>query len=127
MTRNHGWGTGLLVLAATVVALIAVASLTPGLTPAYAEDADAGKKIFLAQKCNTCHGIEAAGIEAKIKSEKMMGPDLTKVAGERDAEWLAQYLKKEADLDGKKHSKAFTGSDEELQQLIDWFESLAAE
>jgi len=127
MTRNHGWGTGMLVLVATAAALITVASLTPGVTPAYAEDADAGQEIFLAQKCNTCHGVEAVGIEAKIKSEKMMGPDLTKVATERDAEWLAQYLKKEVDLDGKKHSKAFTGSDEELQALIDWFESLAAE
>ena len=88
MRRNHGWGTGILVLAATAVALITVASLTPGVTPAFAEDADAGQEIFLAQKCNTCHGVEAVGIEAKVKSEKMMGPDLTNVATERDAEWL---------------------------------------
>lgn len=122
MTRTRP----ILMTLAAVLALVAVASLTPTQTPAYAEDMDPGHKVFLAQKCNTCHGVEAVGIEAKMKG-KMAGPDLTKVAQERDAEWLAAFLKKEADIDGKKHSKGFTGSDEELQALIDWLGKLAAE
>lgn len=126
MTPKNGWGTGMVVIAAMAFALVAVASLTPGVAPAYAED-DPGQAAFMAQKCNTCHSVEAVGIEAKVKSEKMKGPDLSKVATRHDAEWIAQYIKKEVDLDGKKHTKGFTGSDEELQAIIDWFEKLAAE
>lgn len=127
MQQSKQWGTGLFVVVLTAAALIAVASLTPGISPAWAEDAPAGQKLFMDQKCQMCHSVEAAGIEAMTKSEKMKGPDLSDVADQHDAEWLAQYLKKETDIEGKKHMKAFSGSDEELQQLIDWFESLAAE
>jgi len=125
MTRTNPWGAGILMTVAAL-ALVAVVSLTPTTTPTYAEDMAPGHEVFMAQKCNTCHGVEGAGIEAKMKG-KMAGPDLTKVAQERDAEWIASYLEKEADIDGKKHAKAFTGSDEELQALIDWFKKLAAE
>lgn len=126
MTPSNGWGTGIIVVAAAAFALFAVASLTPGVAPAYAEDAP-GQMVFMAQKCNTCHSVAAAGIEAKVQSEKMKGPDLSKVAADQDAEWLAKYVKKEADLDGKKHGKQFTGSDEELKALIDWLTKLAAQ
>lgn len=125
MTQRNGWGTGILVVAAAAFALVAVALLTPGLEPVvYAEDAP-GQAVFMAQKCNTCHSVEAVGIEAKMKSEKMKGPDLTDVASRHDAEWITKYLNKEVDIDGKKHSKGFTGTDEELQQLLDWFKSMA--
>jgi len=124
MTQSNGWGTGILVVAAAAVALFAVAFLTPGVDPAFADDAP-GQAVFMAQKCNTCHSVEAAGIEAKMKSEKMKGPDLTKVATEHDAEWITKFLHKEIDMNGKKHGKSFTGSDEELQQLLDWFQSMA--
>jgi mono/diheme cytochrome c family protein len=79
-----------------------------------------GKAVFLAQKCNLCHAVGAAGIEATTKSEKMKGPDLTGAVAERGAEWTAKFLKKEVDRDGKKHGKAFTGSDEELAALVAW-------
>lgn len=79
-----------------------------------------GKAIFLAQKCDLCHSVPTAGIEAKMKSEKMRGPDLVNLGAERDAAWLKQYLKKEVDLDGKKHGKAFTAGDAELDTLVAW-------
>jgi mono/diheme cytochrome c family protein len=79
-----------------------------------------GKAIFLAQKCNLCHGVSAASIEATTKSEKMKGPDLTGKVAVRGAEWTTKWLKKEVDLEGKKHGKSFTGSDEELGALIAW-------
>jgi mono/diheme cytochrome c family protein len=80
-----------------------------------------GKAIFLAQKCNLCHSIPTAAIERTVKSEKMAGPDLVNV--KEDAAFLAKFLRKEADLKGKKHGKAFTGSDEELGALIAWIQS----
>lgn len=79
-----------------------------------------GKAIFLAQKCNMCHSVPAAAIEATTKSEKMKGPDINDV--KTDAAVLGKYLRKQADMNGKKHTKAFTGSDEELGALIAWMQ-----
>lgn len=98
--------------------LAALALIATAWLAAPATAAEAGEEIFLAQKCNLCHGVSTVGIESKAKSEKMMGPDLVDI--DMDAEWIASFLKKEVDLDGKKHMKAFSGSDEELQALIDW-------
>jgi mono/diheme cytochrome c family protein len=80
-----------------------------------------GKEIFLAQKCNLCHSVSTAGIEKTTKSEKMAGPDLAK-AEKRDATVIAKYLRKSADLNGKKHVKAFTGSDEEIGAMVAWLQ-----
>jgi mono/diheme cytochrome c family protein len=82
-----------------------------------------GKEIFLAQKCNTCHSVQAAGIEATTKSEKMKGPDLTGVVAEKGAEWALKFLHKEVDLDGKKHGKELKLSPEETNTLIAWLEA----
>jgi mono/diheme cytochrome c family protein len=105
-----------LVLLAVLVTLPTAAAPLPA-----AEGGMDGKAIFLAQKCNLCHSVSTAGIEAKIKSDKMKGPDLVGVLdAEHDAEWIGKFLHKQADLEGKKHAKEFTGSDEELTALIDW-------
>lgn len=80
-----------------------------------------GKAIFLAQKCNVCHSMPTAGITRTVKSEKMAGPDLVNV--KEDAGVMAKFLRKQAEIGGKKHSKAFTGSDEELGALIAWIQA----
>jgi mono/diheme cytochrome c family protein len=80
-----------------------------------------GKAIFLAQKCNLCHSVPTAGITRTVKSEKMAGPDLVNV--KEDAAFLGKFLRKQADLNGKKHGKAFTGSDEELGALVAWIQA----
>lgn len=80
-----------------------------------------GKAIFLAQKCNMCHSVPPATIVKTTKSEKMAGPDIVNV--KTDAATLNKYLRKQADLNGKKHVKAFTGSDEELGALIAWIQA----
>ena len=85
---------------------------------AEAQGAKDGKQIFLDQKCNMCHSVSTAGIEATTKSEKMKGPDL--VNSKHDAKTLSAYLKKTADLNGKKHPKAVTLSDADLNTLIHW-------
>ena len=85
---------------------------------AEAQGAKDGKQLFLDQKCNMCHGVSTAGIEATTKSEKMKGPDLVNV--KHDAKTLSGYLKKTTDLNGKKHTKAVTLGDADLKTLIDW-------
>jgi mono/diheme cytochrome c family protein len=94
------------------------------MTAAAAEEAmPAGQEVFLDVKCNMCHAVSTAGVEAKTTSEKMRGPDLVGLAEDDtlgDAGALAEYIKQESEIDGAKHKKGFKGTDEELQALIDW-------
>lgn len=80
-----------------------------------------GKAIFLAQKCNMCHNVPTAAIERTMKSDKMAGPDLVNI--KVDAATLGKFLRKQADLNSKKHPKAFTGSDEEMGALVAWIQA----
>jgi mono/diheme cytochrome c family protein len=79
-----------------------------------------GKQIFLARNCDQCHSMESAGVQ---RTGKVKGPSLSGAAAGREAAWLADYLRKKADLEGKKHIKAFTGTDEELGALIAWLQT----
>jgi cytochrome c2 len=110
---------------ALLTLLAAGAAIALSATPAGATEAADGKAVFLAEKCNLCHSVSSAGIEATTKSEAMKGPDLS-TTGPHDAAALAKYLKQEETKDGKKHKKAFKGSDEELQTLIAWLNEQAA-
>jgi mono/diheme cytochrome c family protein len=89
--------------------------------PAAGQAKPDGKTLFLAQKCNLCHSIPPAGIARTVKSEKMAGPDLVDI--KTDPALLAKFLRKQAEIEGKKHGKAFTGSDEELNAVIAWVQS----
>ena len=66
-------------------------------------------------------GCAPAGIAATVKSEKMKGPDLVGLS-KKDAALLNGYLRKTAEINGKKHGKQFTGSDEEIGALIAWLQ-----
>lgn len=117
------WISLTLILAAPVALALVLAVVPTAASALPAGEADTldGKAIFLAQKCELCHSVSTAGIEAKAKSDKMKGPDLVGVVtAEHDADWMVDYLRKAADLEGKKHGKAFTGSDEELGALVSW-------
>lgn len=103
-------------VAVVVLALVAM-SMSPMVSTAAAAD---GKQVFEAQKCSLCHDVSTVGIEAKMKSEKMKGPDLVNIADQHDAAWVAKYLAKKENLNGAPHKKEFTGTDEELQALVDW-------
>jgi len=111
-----------LTIVLTVVMLALIFS-GPGAAPAAAQAGKVldGKQIFLAQKCNLCHSVSTAGIEATTKSDKMKGPDLVGFS-KVDAKLLNGFLRKTADINGKKHAKQFTGSDEELGALIAWLQ-----
>jgi mono/diheme cytochrome c family protein len=84
-----------------------------------------GKAIFLENKCNMCHTIDAVQI-AKISGKPTPNgpPDLSTVGSRHNAEWITKYVKKEIDQNSKKHMKAYTGKPEDLQTLATWLESL---
>ncbi|HXU34106.1 MAG TPA: c-type cytochrome [Thermoanaerobaculia bacterium] len=79
-----------------------------------------GKAIFLAQKCNLCHSIAAAGITQT--SDKMKAPDLTGKVKAADSPQLIKFLRKlePGGEKNKKHAKEFKGTDEEIQAVLDW-------
>src|SRR5215216_1121645 len=99
-----------------VLAVVLLAVLYSG--PAAGQAKLDGKALFLAQKCNMCHNVPTQAIERTMKSEKMAGPDLVNI--KEDAGALGKFLRKQGEIGGKKHGKAFTGSDEELGALIAW-------
>ena len=104
--------------------LIALALIGP-LGSTIVSAGDDGQAAFTAQKCNMCHSVPQADIEAKMKSEKLKGPDLPAAA--RDAEWLTGFLKREVQLNGADHKKEFKGTDEELQAIAAWLGTLKSE
>ena len=89
-------------------------------------EAAAAQEVFLANKCNLCHAVPAAEIEAKTKSKTLKGKDLGGPV-EEDFEVIAAYLRKQSELEGKSHKKEFKGSDEELQVILDWLAGLEPE
>ncbi|MCH9650179.1 MAG: cytochrome c [Deltaproteobacteria bacterium] len=86
-----------------------------------------GKEVFLALKCQLCHSVDVAEVEAKAKSAKLRGPDLSTVGAERGGNWLAAFLRREETLEDKEHKKEFKGTDEELQAIVDWLVGLVPE
>jgi len=84
-----------------------------------------GKAVFVDMKCSLCHSVDSLAIERKSKSEKTKGPDLSAIGSEHDAAWLAKWLRHEiAAEDGKKHSKEWKGTPEQLQQVTEFLAAL---
>lgn len=111
-------GFGMVMLVALVLAVVnplPAAAQQEGSGTAGGAD---GQAVFMAQKCNMCHDVSTVGITATAKSEKVKGPEIVNLP--HDAAFWVKYLKKEADLDGKKHSKGYTGSDADLKVLAEW-------
>ena len=100
-----------------------------GETPA----APDGKHIYLTNNCNTCHTVQAAGIEKKKadpaeekdKSDKK-APDLSSVGLERKADWIGKFLMKTETIKGDKHPRKFRGTEAELKTLSTWLEGQKA-
>lgn len=81
-------------------------------------DEPAGQKVFVDQKCMTCHSVEPANLISK--STKKDIPDLSKIEGELDADFLKLYLMKKEKLHDKDHPMAFKGSEDDLASIVDW-------
>ncbi len=106
-------------LYAMIVILSVAGGLSAGDAVAEGAEVSAGKAEFLTHKCNLCHAVPAAEIDAKTKSEKLKGPALGG-AIEADFGVFAAYVRKQGELDGKAHKKEFKGTDEELKAILDW-------
>jgi len=104
---------------ATCSLTLVLAVFTPAAFAAESARILDGKVIFQAQKCDMCHGVSPAGI---TPTGKIKAPDLTGRAAKRDAASLGKYLRQAEAIGGKKHLKAFTGSDEEIGALIAWLQ-----
>jgi mono/diheme cytochrome c family protein len=91
-----------------------------GFTYSFAQEKIDGKKLFVDQKCSTCHTVA----KAEITSKKKDAADLSELNTERNSDFWTKYLKKEEKLDGDAHKTSFKGTDEELKALINWLESL---
>jgi hypothetical protein len=104
------------------LAVLTVSGLLLASMMAAAQGAPDGKALFVDGKCSMCHSIASQGIEKKLKSGK--GNDLSTVGSDRDPAWLRKWIKKEIELDGKKHEKAFKGTDAELDTLLAWLGTL---
>jgi cytochrome c2 len=106
-----------------VLSVLAAAALLPIAIPGAGPRADDakldGKAVFLEVKCNMCHAVSAASIEAKAKPE-MQGPDLTGVTERLEPAQIQAFVKKEAEHDGKKHKAPWKGTDAQLQAIVDW-------
>ena len=101
----------------SVVAFVLIVGLA-----SVAQAAD-GKALFEEKKCNLCHSIESQGIAKK--SEKMKGAELSNIgASIESAESLKKFLTQETMKDGEKHKKKWTGTDEELDTIVNWVMSL---
>ena len=100
------------------VLVIAVLLATLYSSAGVAAAAPDGKAIFLAQKCNMCHSVSTAGIEATTKSAAMKGPDLVNV--KVDAAAITKFLHKETEMNGKKHPKDVKLPDADMKALTDW-------
>lgn len=83
-----------------------------------------GKAVFLEAKCNTCHAISSAEIEAKNKSANNKAPDLSKIDIKYEKDFLKKYLQKEESINEKKHPVAYKGTDEDLEILLSFILSL---
>jgi mono/diheme cytochrome c family protein len=101
--------TGL--MAAGFSAIVLFAAATNG------ANAD-GKSIFTTNKCNVCHSISAQGITKT--NDKSKAPDLSGVGAQHNADWIAKFINKETDLNGKQHGLKFKGSPDELKAVASW-------
>ncbi|MBM2814199.1 MAG: hypothetical protein HW421_961 [Ignavibacteria bacterium] len=109
-----------------ILSVVFAAALFIGLG-ANAQDAAKkdGKTIFVDAKCNMCHFVNSQGIECKKKDTK--APELSAIGKEKIADYFTKYLKKEVDIEGKKHPVSFKGDDADLATLTAWLESLKEE
>jgi cytochrome c5 len=105
-----------------LVVVAIVGTMASALAPAASAAPLDGKQIFVDQKCNMCHAVSSAGV---TPTSKIKATDLAAVASKEDPAWLSKFLKKDADKNGKKHVKAFTGTADELSAVVAWLHAQA--
>ncbi|MDP4198629.1 MAG: cytochrome c [Bacteroidota bacterium] len=107
-------------LAVSLLMTLVVAALSSASTLG-----SSGKAIFEQYKCSKCHSVTSQGIERSgPAAEGKQSPDLSGAGLKHDAAWIQKWLVKEETLNGKKHIKKFSGSDDELKTLAGWLAGL---
>ncbi len=117
------------VISVSWIALLLVLFASPAVA------GEVGKKIFEEYECVGCHMVSAYGMSVVQMEEEedddwgdeedvIEPPDLSDVGLKRDAPFMANYLRKRVDIEGRKHKKRFKGSKEELKQLVLWLTTL---
>ena len=107
-------------IGSTIALLIGIGAIA---RPASAEEAP-GQKLFLENKCNMCHSVEALGIERTSTSDKMKAIDMSTIGDDLELEWAVKFIKKEVEREGELHQKSFKGTDEDAQKIAEWLVSL---
>lgn len=79
-----------------------------------------GKNIFIDAKCNNCHTVTSMDITSK----KDDATDLSNIGTVGDAQLIKSYLLKEAKINDKEHKTKFKGTEEELNNLVNWLFTL---
>ncbi len=111
----------LLISAASVV----VATFLMSAGTMHSSATSSGKSIFLDSKCDKCHTISSQSIERSGATPPgKLPPDLSGVGLKHNADWIKGWLLKEEELNGKKHLKKWSGSDDDLKTLCNWLASL---
>jgi cytochrome c551/c552 len=80
--------------------------------------ADDGEMVFKLKSCDTCHGVPAEKITAKIPS--LGGPDLVDLDKKFDHATLSDYIQQKAEVNGSQHPRQFKGHEDELRVLVAW-------
>jgi mono/diheme cytochrome c family protein len=101
-----------------VVAALGVGALAPA--PAAWSG---GREVFLGEKCDTCHDVAGAGIQARVQVPAAKGPALPTAQLASDDE-LRSYLRRQTERNGKRHPTGFAGDDTALAALLAWLREL---
>lgn len=92
--------------------------------PAASAGEEPGKQLFLDNKCNMCHSIEALEIERTSSSDKLKAVDLSTVGDDLDLEWAVKFLMKEIEREGALHKKTFKGTKDDATTIANWLMTL---
>ncbi len=124
MDRVNAW----IIVAVVALGLCATVPL------ARAAEASKGAKLFVKNRCTTCHSVKAVGIEKKAgeagdaaadaAKAKRKPPDLSGIGLEHDAAWFSKWLQKKETVEGKTHMKKFLGPASDLKTVTEWLASL---
>ena len=79
-----------------------------------------GKQIFIDSKCNNCHTVTSM----EITSKKDDAVDLSNTSSVGDEKLLKSFMLKESKINDKEHKLKFKGSEEELNELVNWLLTL---
>ena len=107
-----------------LLAIMAIAAMAGAMVGAasinnLASGAD-GKSAFKANKCDKCHTVESQGIERTSTPPGKLPPDLSGVGLKHNADWIKGWLLKDEELNGKKHLKKWSGTDDDLAVVSKW-------